>query len=75
MTDKENWKLVFKAEDEFEAEVVKAKLQEKGIEAMLFNRSDSMFNVLDDTQFSAGVLVRPDDEQKALEVIANGKRD
>lgn len=74
MTEKENWKLVFKAEDEFEAEVVKAKLQENGIEAMLFNRSDSMFTTLDDTQYSAGVLVHPDDETKALNLIASGKK-
>lgn len=74
MNDKKDWKLVFRAEDEFEAEVIKAKLQEKGLEAMLFNRSDSMFTVLDDSQYSAGVLVHPDDEQKALEIIANGKK-
>lgn len=74
MTDKKNWKTVFKAEDEFEAEVIKAKLAEAGIEAILFNRSDSMFTVLDDTRYSAGVLVHPENEQKSLEIINNSKK-
>ena len=74
MTDsKENLKLVFKAEDQFEAEVIKARLAENGIEALLFSRTDSMFTVLDDTRYSAGVLVDTEDEAKALEIIKTKK--
>ena len=71
MSENNAKELVFEAEDVFEAQVVYAKLKENGIDAVLFNRSDSVFSVLDDVRYSAGVLVDKKDVEKSLKLIAS----
>jgi Putative prokaryotic signal transducing protein len=61
------WITVFKTKNSIEAEMCKAKLQDNNINAVIFDKKDSVYPVLGELQ----VKVVLEDQEKAGTLIAN----
>ena len=71
MENKEDWTVIAKSSDKFDLELKQAKLKEAGIDALLFDHLDSMYKMLNDTNYGVGLFVHKKDEEKAITIIQN----
>jgi len=61
----DNWKCVYTADQEYQAELVKGFLTNENVEAVVYNKKDSAYNIFG----LAEVYVQPEDENLAIELI------
>ena len=65
----ENWKCVYTADQEYQADLVIGFLANENIEAVIFNKKDSAYTIFG----NAEVYVKPEDEHLALQLIKDKK--
>jgi len=61
----DNWKCVFTADQEYQAELVKGFLTNENIEAVVYSKKGSDYNIFGYVE----VYVQPEDENLAIELI------
>lgn len=67
--NKEDWVEILQTTDKFDANLLKSKLTEKGINAVAFDHQDSMMTMLNASKLMVTLYVHKDDEEKAKSII------
>jgi len=65
----ENWTCVYTTDQVYQAELVKGYLANENIEAVIFNKKDSAYNIFGELE----IYVQPEDENLAIELIKGKK--
>jgi Putative prokaryotic signal transducing protein len=68
--EKTEWKLVFSTQDRFHAEMVRATLSEAGIDAIVLDKKESMYNLFGESE----VYVSRSDILWAIKIIEDEVR-
>ncbi len=68
--DEEDWEIVFTASQEYEAELVRARLEEEGIVARVLSQADHALGLKVGDLAIVRVLVHPDDAADAKAILA-----
>lgn len=71
MEDKQDWEIAYKSADKFDIELKQAKLKELGIESLIFDHQDSMYKMLNDTNYGIALYVHKKDISKAKAHLEN----
>ncbi len=66
----EGWISIFQCSTDFEADLVRDRLDEEGLAAVVFTQRDHSFNLNVGDMASVHVMVRPEDEQAARASLA-----
>ncbi len=66
----EGWISIFQCSTDFEADLVRDRLDEEGLAAVVFTQRDHSFNLNVGDMASVHVMVRPEDEQAARTSLA-----
>ena len=65
----ENWQCIYTTDQEYQADLVKGYLANENVEAVIFNKKDSAYNIFGRVE----VYVQPEDENLAIELIKEKK--
>jgi len=65
----DNWKCVYTTDQTYQAELVRGFLANENVEAVIFNKKESSYNIFGDVE----VYVQPEDENLAIELIKEKK--
>jgi hypothetical protein len=68
---KDDWVMVFSSPDSTDVNILKLKLADSGIDAVIFNHQDSMLTSLNDVNYSVTLYVHENDAAKAKQIIEN----
>lgn len=68
---KKGWTLILKSTDGSDLNILKLKLADSGIEAVVFDHQDSMLKSLNDTNYMVSLFVHENDVEKAKQIIEN----
>lgn len=68
MSDVKGWVEVYRSTDQFNVNVLHARLGELGIESVIFNHQDSAWKMLNDN-LAVSLLVHPEQAESALEIV------
>lgn len=66
---KNGWVNIFQSTDSFDAKLVQSKLENQGIEVVIFNHQDSMMTSLNSSQYGVSLFVKEKDVLKAKDLI------
>lgn len=66
---KEEWVEILKTTDSFDANLLKSKLSEQGIETVAFDHQDSMMTMLNSSKLMVTLYVHKNDFEKAKTII------
>lgn len=68
---KKGWTQILKSTDGSDLNILKLKLADSGIEAVVFDHQDSMLKSLNDTNYMVSLFVHENDVEKAKQIIEN----
>tara|TARA_B100000780_G_C21119407_1_gene453296 strand:+ start:763 stop:987 length:225 start_codon:yes stop_codon:yes gene_type:complete len=69
MSEFNDWVVVYTSTDKFDVELIQGHLKEAGIESVVYDHQDSMMKMLNNSNYSVGLFVHPENETVAKEYI------
>jgi len=68
---RDGWVSVFSTATDYEAELVQSRLRDAGMEPVIHSNRDHAYNLNVGTMSTVNVMVAPDEEQQARELLAS----